>query len=63
MVAVSHPILVNVYYLLVAKVTTGSGCAYSDERHRAAMPRRLVRHLEALGHAVQGYVVQLQLIA
>jgi hypothetical protein len=53
-VAVGHTILVNVNYLLVRGGDYQDlGCAYFDERDRAAVQRRLVRRLEALGHAVQ----------
>jgi hypothetical protein len=62
-VAVGHTILVNVYYLLVREGDYQDLGAPTSMSHRAVAPRRLVRRLEALGHAVRGYIVQLQLIA
>lgn len=52
-IAVGHSILVIVYYLL----TTGEdyhdlGADHFDQRDRAALERRLVRQLEALGNTV-----------
>jgi hypothetical protein len=63
-VAVGPSILVNVYYLLARGGDYQDlGCAYFDERNRAAVQRRLVRRLEALGYGVQDYAVQLQPVA
>jgi transposase len=52
-VAVGHSILVIVYHLLRdGTVYEDLGPAYLDRRDRAALERRLVARLEALGHTV-----------
>jgi transposase len=51
--AVAHTLLVMVFALLTQEVTYHElGGQYVDERDRQAVQRRLVRRLEALGHAV-----------
>ena len=52
-VAVGHSILVTAYYLLRdGTLYQDLGPRYFDERDRAAVERRLVHRLEALGHKV-----------
>jgi len=52
-VAVAHTLLVIIYHLLTeGTVYTDLGPTYLDQRNRAALERRLVRRLEALGHTV-----------
>jgi transposase len=52
-VAVGHTILVIAYHLLREGTTYRDlGATYFDARDRAAVERRLVRRLEALGHTV-----------
>jgi transposase len=51
--AVGHAILVIAYHLLQRETTyTELGGNYFDERDREKVQRRLVRHLERLGHKV-----------
>ena len=53
--AVAHTLLVMVLALLTQEVSSREhelGGQYFDERDRQAVQRRLVRRLEALGHAV-----------
>jgi transposase len=53
-VAVGHSILVIAYHVLKdGRVYADLGGAYYDERDRAAVSRRLVKRLEALGHTVR----------
>jgi transposase len=53
-VAVGHTILVVAYHLLIRERDYEDlGEAYFDQHERAAVQRRLVRRLEALGYAVQ----------
>jgi transposase len=52
-VAVGHSLLVIVYHLLRdGTVYQDLGPAYFDQRDQAALERRLVKRLEALGHTV-----------
>jgi transposase len=53
-IAVGHTMLVIAYHLLVrGRDYQDLGAAYFDHHDRAAVQRRLVRRLEALGYAVQ----------
>jgi transposase len=53
-VAVGHTILVIAYHLLIRERDDEDlGEAHFDQHERAAVQRRLVRRLEALGDAVQ----------
>jgi transposase len=52
-VAVGHSILVIVYHLLRdGTIYQDLGSTYFDRRGQAALERRLVKRLEALGHTV-----------
>jgi transposase len=52
-VAVGHTILLIAYYLITRQTTYQDlGPQYFEERQRAALERRLVHRLEALGHKV-----------
>jgi transposase len=53
-VAVGHTILVIAYHLLVrGRDYQDLGAAYYDQHDQAAVQRRLVRRLQALGYDVQ----------
>jgi len=52
-VAVAHTLLVIIYHVLTEDVPYRDlGATSLDQRDRAAVERRLIRRLEALGHTV-----------